>query len=77
VIQFGSEPKETLVFKHQRFNFESWPTQRRLDYFRSSLAQGLHVHMEQNELLADVFDLKFNTEPQKVFLTPVQKVHSV
>lgn len=45
-MQTGKEPTEVLTIKHQKFTFETWPTLRQLDHFRSALAQGTHIHFE-------------------------------
>jgi hypothetical protein len=73
IIETGKEPTEVLTIKHQKFTFETWPTLRQLDHFRSALAQGTHIHFEQNELLADIFGLEIEHELINKNMSAIEK----
>ncbi|KAJ9062107.1 Interferon- developmental regulator 1 [Entomophthora muscae] len=54
-VEDGENPEIKLKFKTRNVFIHSWVSMKMLQHFRSVLAGGLHIHMEKNELLADVF----------------------
>jgi hypothetical protein len=44
--KLGESPVETLSFKFQKFDFDSWVKIIQLNAIRDALGQGLSVHFE-------------------------------
>ena len=54
--QDGDRVQEKLKFKNQTIYFSTWTKIVELNAFRDVLAEGLHVHFLENELLQDLFN---------------------
>jgi len=73
-VEDGVSPSETLVFKHQKLQFESWAQITQLDAFRDLLAVGLHAHFESNELLLQIFGIySFDKQAKKQQMSALEK----
>eukprot|EP01127_Copromyxa_protea_P006143 TRINITY_DN15959_c0_g1_i1.p1 TRINITY_DN15959_c0_g1~~TRINITY_DN15959_c0_g1_i1.p1 ORF type:complete len:402 (+),score=100.35 TRINITY_DN15959_c0_g1_i1:20-1225(+) len=56
-FESGSSPVSNLVFKGQKFTFNSWYESQRLDYLRAILSIGFQHHFLHNNLLRNIFDV--------------------
>lgn len=54
-LEHQEAPELKLKFRTRHIVIESWVSIKMLQQFRLALSGGLHIHMEQNELLSDVF----------------------
>lgn len=54
-VEDGENPEIKLKFKTRNVFIHSWVSIKMLQHFRGVLAGGLHIHMEKNDLLTDVF----------------------
>jgi len=54
-LEDHEHPELKLKFRTRYVVIESWVSIKMLQQFREVLSGGLHIHMEQNELLNDVF----------------------
>jgi hypothetical protein len=72
-LEEGVSPLETLAFKHQKFNFDSWEKLIQLYAIREALASGLQSHVESNELLQQIFDIEVDKGATKTQLSHVEK----
>ncbi|RIA80969.1 interferon-related developmental regulator-domain-containing protein [Glomus cerebriforme] len=55
-VEDGERVQEKLKFKKQTIYFSTWAKIVELNAFRDVLAEGLHVHFLENELLQDLFN---------------------
>jgi len=55
-VEEGDRVQEKLKFKKQTIYFSTWAKIVELNAFRDVLAEGLHVHFLENELLQDLFN---------------------
>eukprot|EP01114_Cavostelium_apophysatum_P013516 TRINITY_DN3290_c0_g1_i1.p1 TRINITY_DN3290_c0_g1~~TRINITY_DN3290_c0_g1_i1.p1 ORF type:complete len:398 (-),score=113.93 TRINITY_DN3290_c0_g1_i1:36-1229(-) len=72
-IENGETPNESLVFKHQRYEFHGWTQLIQLSAFREALAEGLSPHFERNDLVHQIFDVTLDKDMKKVQLSAVEK----
>jgi len=80
-MQKRSPPEEeTLKFKQEQITLDSWSKIRRLESFRHLLGEGLHVHMQQNDTLREIFELPPSAfaagEPSKISSLEKRLYHS-
>ncbi|CAG8596338.1 6448_t:CDS:2 [Funneliformis caledonium] len=55
-VEVGDRVQEKLKFKKQTIYFSTWAKIVELNAFRDVLAEGLHVHFLENELLQELFN---------------------
>jgi len=55
-VEEGDQVQEKLRFKKQTIYFSTWAKIIELNAFRDALAEGLHVHFLENELLQGLFN---------------------
>lgn len=57
--KFNGEPygKESVKFGQEHLNIDSWKLKRYYDCFCAVLGSGLNLHLAQNGLLRDIFEL--------------------
>jgi hypothetical protein len=55
-VEDGDRVQEKLKFKKQTIYFSTWAKIVELNAFRDILAEGLHIHFLENELLQDLFN---------------------
>jgi len=72
-VELGESPVETLSFKFQKFDFDSWVKIIQLNAIRDALGQGLSVHFENNNLLQEIFNIHLNREAKKTVLSQTEK----
>jgi len=72
-VELGVEPKESLSFKHQKFEFSGWNELIQLDAMRDVLGEGLQEHFEMNDLMQQIFAYDLNRDLNRVQLTQLQK----
>mmetsp|Transcript_25328 Transcript_25328/g.63512 ORF Transcript_25328/g.63512 Transcript_25328/m.63512 type:complete len:465 (-) Transcript_25328:1255-2649(-) len=56
----GESPDEVLTIRRQPIHFCGWKQLAQLDFLRSYLAQGLDIHLQENELLSEIFDFELS-----------------
>jgi len=72
-VEEGYYPSETLSFKHQKVEFDSWVKLTRLNALRDVLGEGLQVHFENNSVLQDIFGVRIDKSVKKTQLSAVEK----
>jgi len=72
-IENGDIPKQTLTFKHQKYDFDTWSSLIQIGAFRDILGEGLDTHFVNNELLHQIFDVTVNLDAKKIALSAVNK----
>jgi len=72
-VESGLAPKETLEFKFQKFEFDSWMKITQLSALRDMLGIGLKAHFEHNDLLQDIFDIVMDKEATKTTYSQTEK----
>lgn len=72
-LQEGEDPEETLTVKFQNFPFAGWSQMTQLKRVRNTLTTGLLTHLEQNEVLHEVFEMEVDALGHKQRLSAVDK----
>eukprot|EP01118_Nematostelium_gracile_P016287 TRINITY_DN6705_c0_g1_i1.p1 TRINITY_DN6705_c0_g1~~TRINITY_DN6705_c0_g1_i1.p1 ORF type:complete len:388 (+),score=103.05 TRINITY_DN6705_c0_g1_i1:84-1247(+) len=72
-VETGESPIETLSFKFQKFDFDSWHKIIQLNTLRDTLAQGLQTHFESNDLIQEIFNIRLDKEAVKQTLSQTEK----
>jgi len=56
-IEDGDCPEEVIKFGPEQIELDSWVKRRQYNAFKEVLGTGVNVHLQENELLRDVFEL--------------------
>jgi len=78
-VQGENFGKETIKFGQERLAIESWEIKRLYDTFCSVIGSGINVHLGQNSLLRDIFDLGavLLDDTPRIKVSKFQKVSSL
>nr|CAG8481239.1 11044_t:CDS:2 [Entrophospora candida] len=57
-VEEGDHIEEKIKIKKQTIHFSSWAKVAQLKAFRDVLAEGLHIHFQENELIQDIFEFE-------------------
>jgi len=72
-VELGQFPVESLSFKFQKFEFETWVKILQLDAIRDALGPGLQIHFESNDLLQQIFNIQVDKDAKKITLSQTEK----
>ncbi|CAM9874438.1 interferon-related developmental regulator 1-like [Lampetra fluviatilis] len=56
-VEEGEAPSETIRFGPECIYVDSWLRKRTYDAFKDALGSGVRLHLQENELLRDIFEL--------------------
>lgn len=62
----GPPHPSTFTIKHQQFSFYSWSEIKQLEAFREVLQEGFQLHLQENPLLAQIFDIELVADVPKM-----------
>jgi len=72
-LEEGTAPEEELSICDQKISFETWKQLIQLNFIRERLAEGTQEHLENNELLYQIFEYELTKGAVKQSLSRVEK----
>ena len=72
-IESDTAPTIDIVVNKQQLVFNSWEQITQLNALRSALRTGFHIHLQYNDLLHEIFDVRIQKEHSTHKLTRLEK----